>query len=73
MSKVVRSVLGIVGIALVVLAIQYAKAMAGGVPFEPNWVEVVLLGVVGGLAGAFGPDAAQRRQNRKDLADKFRK
>ena len=41
--------------------------------FVFSWVGPTITFVLVFVLILFGPDAAQRRQNRKDLADKFRK
>ncbi len=76
MSKlhpVVRAILSVVGTFLIILAIRFLKSLIVGGDFEPRWLEDTVISVFAGLISFFGPNAAQRRKNREDLARRFRK
>ena len=71
-KKVLHGVLLAVAMIAVVIVVQYIRARVMGVTYQPNWFDIVPVPVISGLAAAFGPDAVQRRKNRKDLADKLK-
>ncbi len=57
-----------VAVFAICLGIGYVKSVViGGGAFEPNWAEDAAIAVAAGIATYFGPDAAQRRRNRKEL------
>lgn len=73
LNPVIRGVLSGVAIFAIVIAAQYLKSAIWKTTFDPNWGEAVLLAVIGGVLTVFGPNAAQRKKNREELAKRFKK
>ena len=55
----------------IVIAAQFLKSVIWKEAFKPDWISAAFLAVVGGVATVFGPNAAQRKKNREELAKKL--
>ena len=71
MNPVVRGVLSCVAIFAIVIAAQFLKSVIWKEAFKPDWISAAFLAIVGGVATVFGPNAAQRKKNREELAKKL--
>lgn len=73
-NKIVRAVLAAVATAGVFVAVNYIiDVLIQHGSFSPNWLRIGGFALLGGFLTYFGPDAAQRKQNRQDLKNKFTK
>ena len=57
----------------IIIGIRYISAFIRNKSFDPDWIWNIVFAVIVCILSIFGPDAAQRKKNREDLAKKFKK
>lgn len=73
LNPVVKGIISAAVVFVILFVIDYVAAMAKGVAFTPSWIMNIILSVLVFVLTIFGPDAEQRKKNRENLINKFRK